>query len=377
MSWFEANPRKARSLVALLCLLFLEGLTRVLVGAGLLPYRTYPTSRVPQYWASIDPAVGVWRYPNVTFVQKERCFDVTYRSNSAGARDPERQLRSSASRRFVVLGDSFIEGYGLAAEDRATNLLEARTGIEFLNFATSGGFGTIQEWLLYTSRMQQYDHTDVLLFILPANDFDDNDPKEFPSNSYRPFLRPNGQGYEVFYTVPWDRRFLDERRLSTVIKNSIDNHVYLANVLRWATSQAKGGVKEGLKTQRLALHGWDYDRHSPEDLKIMLYAVDQLVRAAGDRRVFLVTIPSENDFAAARRGDQSRLASELTAFAAQYPNVHYHDLLPDFLSDADATGRSFPEYLLDCDNHWGKRGNELVAERLQGWLLGASGAPSP
>lgn len=193
MSWFEANPRKARWLVALLCLLFVEGITRLLVGAGLLPYRTYPTSRVPQYWASIDPVVGVWRYPNATFVQKERCYDVTYRSNSAGARDPERQLRSAASRRFAVLGDSFIEGYGLAAEDRVTNLLEARTGVEFLNFATSGGFGTIQEWLLYTSRVEQYDHTDILLFILPANDFEDNDPSEFPLEFLPAFPAPAGR----------------------------------------------------------------------------------------------------------------------------------------------------------------------------------------
>lgn len=374
MNWFEANPRKARWLVALLCVLLLEGLTRLLVGAGLLPYRTYPTSRVPQYWASIDPVVGVWRYPNATLVQKERCSTVTYRSNPAGARDTERLKGSTAERRFVVLGDSFIEGYGLDAEDRVTNLLEARTGVEFLNFATSGGFGTIQEWLLYTSKVQGYDHTDVLLFILPANDFEDNDPREFPARSYRPFLRPQGEGYEVYYTVPWERRITDERRLSTVIKNTIDNHLYLANVLRWATSELKGGVKAGTKEQRLAASGSDYDRHSPADFKAMSYALDQLVRAAGDRQVFLVTIPTENDFAAARRGETPRLVGDLTAFGARYPNVRYRDLLPDFLGDAGTSGRPFTEYLLECDNHWGKLGNKLVADRLEGWLFAAEDA---
>ena len=339
MNWFEANPRKARWLVALLCILLLDGLKRLLVGAGLLPYRTYPTSRVPQYWPSIDPVVGVWRYPNATLVQKERCSTVTYRSNSAGARDPERLQRSTAERRFVVLGDSFIEGYGLDAEDRVTNLLEART--------------------------------DVLLFILPANDFEDNDPQEFPAKSYRPFLRPQGEGYEVYYTVPWERRVRDERRLSTVIKNTIDNHLYLANVLRWATSELKGGVKAGTKEQRLALNGSDYDRHSPADFRVMTYALDQLVRAAGERRVFMVTIPTENDFAAARRGETSRLVGEMTAFAARYPNVRYRDLLPDFLDDAGTSGQSFTDYLLECDNHWGKLGNKLVADRLERWFLAA------
>ena len=121
-NWFEAHPRSARWLGRPGCLLFLEGITRLLVGAGLLPYRTYPTTRVPQYWAYVDPVVGVWRYPNTTFRQNEKCLDVTYQSNSAGARDPERELHSDAERRFVVLGDSFIEGYGLAAGDGVTNL---------------------------------------------------------------------------------------------------------------------------------------------------------------------------------------------------------------------------------------------------------------
>ncbi len=364
-NWFEANPRKSRWLIALLCLGFLEGLTRILVGFDLLPYQEYPTSRVPQYWAYVDPVVGVWRYPNTILLQQEKCLDAKLQTNAEGARDPERQKHSTAARRFVVLGDSFIEGYGVNAEDRVSNLLEARTGVEFLNFATSGGFGTIQEWLVYQSRVLQYDHTDLVLFILPANDFEDNDPDEFASDVYRPYLRPSGDGYEVYYTVPWERRFVDSRETSTVIKNRFDNALYLANVLRWATRELKSGVNwQGLRT-----YDGDYDNHSPEDLNIMLYALDQLVRAAGDRRVWLLTIPTDRDFAAALRAEPFRLDGELGAFAARYPNVRYRDLLPDFLNDAAANDREFPSYLIECDNHWGKLGNQVVADWLQSWLF--------
>jgi len=83
----------------------------------------------------------------------------------------------------------------------------------------------------------------------------------------------------------------------------------------------------------------------------------------------MVTIPTENDFAAARRGETSRLVGEMTAFAARYPNVRYRDLLPDFLDDAGTSGQSFTDYLLECDNHWGKLGNKLVAERLESWFF--------
>ncbi|MDH4023563.1 MAG: SGNH/GDSL hydrolase family protein [Gammaproteobacteria bacterium] len=368
-NWFEANPRKARWLIAILCLGFLEGMTRILVGLDLLPYREYPTSRVPRYWAYVDPVVGIWRYPNTTLLQQEYCLDAKLQSNAEGARDIDRQKHSAAARRFVVLGDSFIEGYGVNAEDRVTNLLEARTGIEFLNFATSGGFGTIQEWLLYQSRVLQYEHTDVILFILPANDFEDNDPDEFSASVYRPFLRPEGDGYEVYYTVPWERRYTDSRAMSTVIKNRFDNALYLANVLRWATRELKGGLSK----QRFRTEDGDYDNHSPEDLRIMLYALDQLIRAAGERRVWLLTVPTARDFAAARRGEEFRLDEELGAFAARYPNVSFRDLLPDFLNDAAAHDREFTNYLLECDNHWGALGNQVVADWLQAWLF----APPP
>ena len=140
---------------------------------------------------------------------------------------------------------------------------------------------------MYASRARQYDHTDVILFILPANDFSDNDPGEFPSNVYRPYLRPRGEGYEVYYTVPWERRFVDARRLSTVLKNGFDNTFDLANVLRWAVAR----LKDGFSAQQMAVEGGYYDRHVTGGLTVMFYALDQLVRAAGERRVYLLTIP--------------------------------------------------------------------------------------
>src|SRR5205823_2999909 len=99
------------------------------------------------------------------------CFDAVYRSNSYGARDKDRQKESLGSRRVIVLGDSMIEGFGVDAADRVTDRLERATGIEHLNFGTSGDFGSIQEWLLYTRVKKDFDHSEVMLFMLPDNDF--------------------------------------------------------------------------------------------------------------------------------------------------------------------------------------------------------------
>ena len=144
-NWFEANRGKTRLIVIVICLLFIEGTVRLAVALDLLPYERYPTSREPQYWAYIDPVVGMWRRPHADFVDEGRCYTTHYTSNSAGARDRERSVESSAERRVVVLGDSFVEGYGYDETQRFTELLEARTGIEFMNWGTSGAFGTIQE----------------------------------------------------------------------------------------------------------------------------------------------------------------------------------------------------------------------------------------
>ena len=95
----------------------------------LTPYR---------FWTDTNPAFGIWHRPNGHFVHQEGCFSLEYSTNSYGARDVERSLHSSQPR-AVVLGDSIIEGFGLADQDRLTNILEKRTGREHLNFGVGGG----------------------------------------------------------------------------------------------------------------------------------------------------------------------------------------------------------------------------------------------
>ena len=72
----------------------------------------------------------------VVRLHQKRCFKATYSTNSVGARDVERSP-AAARPRAVVLGDSFLEGWGLPAAERLSNLLEESTGVEHLNFAMS------------------------------------------------------------------------------------------------------------------------------------------------------------------------------------------------------------------------------------------------
>jgi len=141
---------------------------------------------MPTFWADLNRDFGVWHPRYVRFRHTDACWDVTYQTNSYGARDAERRVRPSAHRRYVVLGDSFIEGYAIPDGERLTDRLNVSPDEEFLNFGTAGAFGTVQELVLYRTLAASFEHSDVLLFVLPLNDFSDNDPQYFPRSRYRP-----------------------------------------------------------------------------------------------------------------------------------------------------------------------------------------------
>ncbi len=371
-NWFERNPKKTLAAVLLALLVFLEILLRALTAAGLYPYQQYPASFRPEFWDDIDPVVGVWRYPDAAFRHVSSCFDVVYHTNDYGARDRQRSRKSEAPRRVVVLGDSFVEGFGVAAEDRFTDRLEKKTGIEFLNFGSGGGFGSIQEWLLYENLASKFDHTDVLIFMLPANDFMDNDPSFYPPDRYRPYLKRTEDGFAVTYPVEFDRRRIEFRSRLETIKNRIDNTVYIANFLRWATREIK--VALGLKQAPAAADDPAfYDRYTEKDMEVLLYTYRRILEAAGPRRVYLFTIPVEQDFNAARKnGYHFSLVRRLKAFADRFDNLVYEDLLDDLLRNAEAEGHGYRDYTLGCDPHWGPLGHRFAADAVSRVLFGPS-----
>jgi hypothetical protein len=115
------NPRLVVAIAGiLLALIALEGLSRLLVWRGSRAHRAYRVTAMPTFWADLNRYFGVWHRPHARFRHAEACWDVTYQANSYGARHVERPTRSSAHRRHVVLGDSFIEGYAIPDGERLT-----------------------------------------------------------------------------------------------------------------------------------------------------------------------------------------------------------------------------------------------------------------
>ena len=89
----------------------------------------------------------MWHPANGHFNHIKACYNLVCRTISFGAGDLERTLRAKVSY-TVVLGDSIVEGYGRARNDRVKDRLKADTGIPHLNFGASGVFSLTQAYLL-------------------------------------------------------------------------------------------------------------------------------------------------------------------------------------------------------------------------------------
>ncbi len=365
---FQRHRKKVIAAMLVAVFVGAELATRVLARQGLVAYRPFPTTREPQFWADVNETFGVWHLPDAEFRHGTACFDVTYRSNSYGARDAERSRRSEAPRRVVVLGDSFVEGFGADTEARMTNLVEAATGIEHLNFGTSGNFGPVQEWLLYDSLASGFDHTDVFVFLLPANDFADMKPARFPADRYRPYLRGSGDTFEVWYPIAFgDRRVQEPQSPLRIARRHLYNSCYLLNAVRNA-------FEPDLKPTLDPSGPCTYAGVSSKGAEPLLFVYERLVRRAGDRRVTIFVIPRLRDLESCDEPEQTGIVAILKDFAASRPSVAVVDLLPHFARHAEANGLDYDAYFLSCDGHWSPLGNRVAAEAVIESVYGRSWA---
>ncbi len=332
-----------------------------LISIILVHQHNWPSSR-PSYhltynlfWADINPVFGVWHRPNGVFVHKGGCYDVTYYTNSYGARDKERSLRS-AQPRTIVLGDSMIEGLGLPAEDRLSDIMERDTGIEHLNFGTGGNFGPLQYALLYKTMAVNFDHNLVIVGVLPDNDFHDMDLAYWKAHGwagpYRPYYGPN---FSVIYDGHFDPHGGEGTwdHVEAILRAYLASyHVgqFIQTRFYWRNLNPYSG----------------YNDFNDVDLARLQHALED-IKATADAhhvRVGVFLIPRATDFMRLHESGANRLGPIMEAWGREV-GIPVKDLLPDM--DARA-GTDYRSYFLPCDGHWSAKGNEVAAQILEPWL---------
>ena len=386
------------TLSTIFALLLLEGAIGLGTNIGLFRIRvpTYSIDKAHsrQFWRDMNTDFGVWHPSNLVYRHTRSCFDVPYRSNSHGARDPERALQSQRPR-VVVLGDSFIEGWGVTDADRLTNVLERDTGIEHLNFATAANFGVTQYYLLYKALASRFTHTAVIIGMLPANDFWDDDyafGQQAHSNRYRPYLIGEYPNYRlVYHQATLEQSAMRDRagwlgfaqRLLAEFTYSYNAFAYFKLLLATQGDPAAAGTRAPPETGALGAP-LPLDRSRPysgfydyrqDQLDRAKYAFGQIKKLAAGRSVVIVLLPTLADF---KRYDPSKpptLSVELDKFATAN-GMQLVDLLPSM----HAHTKNWDSYILPCDGHWNAEGHAVAARYLKEKLtslLGDSLAPRP
>lgn len=326
-------------------------------------------------WRTEDSPWGPWHRPNAVSRHKTDCFDVTYRSNSIGARDVEFGVRQSSKRRIVLLGDSFAEAMGVSLEKSAQSVIEATLNAEVLNFGASGGLGPVQYHLIYEQLARNYEHDGLVIFFLPANDFSDNDYSQWLGNGatyfaeglekYRPYYRKIAEdSYEVFYppNAVKRSRWLQTSRDGSItlgenLKLALATYFWTANVLKTAKYAVHGNPWAAKEPQKIEPSGY-FDAQL-EQQKAAIHFLKKTIESSPAKQVILVSIPVPSDFARIRSGSIPK---------DQYWHRQFRDI------EAASNGRTTFVDLADfappdtgglfhaCDFHWSELGNRWAGE---------------
>jgi len=188
-----------------------------------------PSDKNPGY--RYDADVG-WIGPANTLTHLNASRPTTLRHNSLGLRDVE--PAPSAGPTILFLGDSFVYGSDVEAEERFTERL--REDLPTVRIVNAGiaGYGTDQEYLLLQRLWPRVEPDVVVLIFCVDNDRDDN------STNYRAAFKPyltNVEGRWQFrgYPIPkapqvcfydnWFALHFASVRLAMVGYSSIRNHV--------------------------------------------------------------------------------------------------------------------------------------------------------
>jgi len=345
--------------ISLVCVeIMLQAAVRL--GFADLDLPSYSLKEADPFWQDINPDFGVWHPANARFRHERSCFDLIYTSNAFGMRDREATLAAS-SPRVVVLGDSFVEGWGVAEGQRLTDRLEALTGIRHLDFGTAGEFGSTQAYLLYTTLAAKFAHSAVIFMILPENDFLDDLPSPARLKAgarHRPYLVGTYPDYRLAYPPgAWS----PDKQLSWHVKNLLREFWLTARAADHAVTLAQQMIAYWRKKGSFdPLHSYYFD-YKPDEFDRLRYAIERIKAAAGDRPMLIATIPVEMDYRRAEAtGMRPPLTRALEDLSARL-GITYIDLL-DRMHEPDR-GR----YYLKCDPHWSSFGHARAAAALKAW----------
>ncbi len=323
-------------------------------------------------WKNKAGSSGVFRTP-------ERVTNILI--NSKGLRDGEHEYSKNGRFRILILGDSFVWGYGIEMGKRFTEYLQALLGdrAEVINAGVTG-YGTDQELLYFREEGVRYSPNLVITAFGSHDAIYDNTRSVAYTYPKPYFILEDGK--LVLKNVPVPKREWEsggreasekKEREETPRKTSFGKS--LGKFLR-THFKSVALISDGVKGLRTAIRD-----SARSNKKLPAYAT----RTKKDRKVEAAIVLTEEILKEMNRQVKSS-AAEFVVVMVPYrthlkkqPDEVYSAIL-DFCNREgvrciDPYPRFFEDYrkgnklFFEHDQHWNESGHELIAKEIYDYLM--------
>lgn len=282
------NGKKIKIIMLRLALVF-AGIT-IALAAGeiamrfLLPDYLAYAGIERNFFCRYDPELGWAPLPEITAQHRQNGFSTFVSQNQYGLRGSDKvtKKRTNSSRRVLVLGDSYVWGYGVNQDEIFSNPEFHSSSLEILNFGVSG-YATDQEYLLYQRNGLEFDVDEVVLAFTPYNDVIGNlEKKQYG------YLKP-------YFTIVEGELILHQDHIHDSIGRNISNqirfHSRLVNTLersyriyRDNQKYKDSGIDTSIARKRVYEDGDELSEDDLEGIKItskIIVALREIVEQQG------------------------------------------------------------------------------------------------
>lgn len=294
-------------------------------------------------------AADIWRYDqSLGWFHREShksffehpLFKVSVEINSKGLRDREHALeKPDDKKRVLILGDSFVWGFGVEADERFSDVVQQEQGnLEVINAGVSG-WSTDQELIWLEEKGLSY-APDLVILLLYQNDLTDNLQKLVNNFYYKPvFILEDDESLRLDGT-PCPRA----SAILLAMKN-LRNHSSLVSLIGNLT------YRSGLDVRRL-IFGKSQDKTDSErGIKTTLAILDQVRSLLESRGIGLILMTY-------CEGNQccDSLAGLATSKGICCLSI---DAIPGYSPDT---------MTIKNDGHWNSIGHKFVGQALSEYL---------
>lgn len=329
----------------------------------------------------------------------EATVQVTY--NDAGWRDVAHSFeKPPGTFRILVLGDSYMEAYSVELEEAFHRQLQRvaqdhNKQVEVINLGV-GGFGTLQQYLVFEEVGKRYDPDLVLLGFYLGNDVTNNSltlEQQASADSLkitsRPFLDPadstgwtttqvDFEGAQQRYTEAKARQNVWLRRLA---RRSVLYGTVTVAQQNWRRRPAYGPQPRAMYMASFGPHFCEEPPAFTEAWTTTRRVLDRLNQAVDAQGSTLVvfSVPAWHEVDPEPMATVQALAPDPTAVCLEEApgytrlatmlhslSIPYVDLLPDF---RHATRESKNTLFRRSDRHWNPEGHAQAATVVGSYLL--------